>query len=348
MESVKADKVYAGTIDCEVCEASRDKRVHVNKARYSQKIGNANSRRYICGVHTLKNKPFKALPNLTRQQQDAIYSSHRMTLKQDGVRGNISVGRLYMLRNPPLIDGILYIFPNRKSISRRDGVGMPQLSPMCLGPCVNIPLCGENGVLNTPLNIENYHQLRKIYPQELDHPPSGGSVPRTVDTTKSDRLTADLPSVEKLKKMLNEWFSEPRPMRHKFKGQSSVVCSIHLDENEKLHTYTYVQARYFYCKQYEWLAPNTEDWEKLLNIIDAGTDVRIMGYDGREFSEEMGESEDLSSQNLLDRLYKLYKDPSFIFGHEFVLYSLLMKMYGKICEYPWDRYKRTHPNLWYY
>lgn len=93
--------------------------------------------------------------------------------------------------------------------------------------------------------------------------------------------------------------------------------------------FTYVQSRYFYCHFYEQLAKETVDFKKLQHYLDEGINLRIVGYDG---------------YNVTKDLYTHYTDPTKAFGHELVLYSLLV--IANPSDYPWNVYKANHAELY--
>jgi hypothetical protein len=97
--------------------------------------------------------------------------------------------------------------------------------------------------------------------------------------------------------------------------------------NEK--RYSYVESRYFYCHYYEILAKRTADYAKLQRYLDEGINLLIVGYDG---------------YNVTKDLYEHYVDPLKPFGHELVLYTMLMV--EDPVHYPWNRYKQEHAQLY--
>jgi hypothetical protein len=218
----------------------------------------------------------------------------------------------------PLVCGYLNVFPNNKHQNRVDGFGCSSLSPMKLGPVIH----REPGLPNA-LTIEGYHQYSKVYPNEID-----------INNNPT----------EEFRKRRLEGYINPIPPRHKFdskqmtklrkeiKGQNrnepSYTVHYTLDGKEK--RFTYVESRYFYCKAYEKLAketdaslrerrPKGEDFKKLVDIINKGTNIIICGYDAYEVTKD---------------LYIHYCDATKAFGHELVLYSILMIDYP--INYPWN------------
>ena len=93
--------------------------------------------------------------------------------------------------------------------------------------------------------------------------------------------------------------------------------------------FTYVETRYFYCRQYELLAPATEAFQKLQSLIKTGHNLLIVGYDGYDVTRS---------------LWDHYLDTSRPFGHELALYTLLTV--SDPVMYPWNIYKRQHPDVY--
>lgn len=44
--------------------------------------------------------------------------------------------------------------------------------------------------------------------------------------------------------------------------------------------FTYAQSRWFYCYEYARLAPLTQDYKNLVERLDNGYNLNIVGYDG--------------------------------------------------------------------
>lgn len=266
---------------------------------------------YLCGVHTKKEDrdPLPKNPRrkeLTEKQMAAERRHIDEVAKKNqkkGVKGQITVTKLRMMKKPENLDGYLKIFPNFKHQNRKDGFGCSSLSPKALGP-VKHKMPG----LPVALNIENYHQFAKIFSFEV-----------------KNRKTR-----EQAKQLRVEAYKSTIPHRHKYdiktlkqygNGNANIpLYSVYYDQDSREHRYTYIQCRYFYCHWYEKLAKKTEDFEELCRLIDDGYNLQIVGYDGFEPSD----------------LYDHYLDDSRPFGHELVLYSLLV--IDDPAEYPWNRY----------
>lgn len=121
-------------------------------------------KQYWCGVHSKRDaaarRPLPKDPQASSKRQKLL-QTHKdavLNVPVDAPRpGKISCHRMLMMRQVPLEGRWLNVMPNRKAMSRTDGVGMPILSPMLLGP-VNHRQPG----VPAALNLENYHQGNKV------------------------------------------------------------------------------------------------------------------------------------------------------------------------------------------
>ena len=172
------------------------------------------------------------------------------------------------------------------------------------------------------LNIENYHQFNKAWPNEVDE----------------DNNPTNAFRIRQL-----GGYNDPIPHRHKFTSNEMAVLrkqvngdnrnqpsySVHKTIHGEEKRFTYVESRYFYCYFYETLAKETDDFVKLQALLNKGYNLMIVGYDGYEVNHD---------------LYTHYCDKMKPFGHELVLYSLLMIENTE--DYPWNVYKGLHPHLY--
>ena len=76
--------------------------------------------------------------------------------------------------------------------------------------------------------------------------------------------------------------------------------------------YNYYGSRYIYCYLYEQLVTITLEYQELVKLLENGTNLHIIGYDGFDIGE-------INEENLK----KAYLDTSRPFGHELVLCALL-------------------------
>lgn len=280
-----------------------------NKAAYYQptKKGKILIR---CGVHCKKEArlELKKNPHAAKQREEMI-SLHMESVEEQalknrrkGVPGDVIVEHLAMMRKVPIHEGYLNVFPNYRHGGRKDGLGVPELSPMKLGPVVHHGPCPSATI------VENYYQSSKVYPQEVDE--------------EFDPL----PCYYEMKRKM---FLDDTPHRHKFPTTSGAkvkpLYSIHHNEQGKEIRLTYVQSRYFYCTAYTQLAVESKAFAALQKKIRKGYNLCITGYDGYDVKDK--------------DLYDCYKDPSRPFGHELVLYCLLTMTEN---EWPWVRFRRRH------
>lgn len=287
----------------------------------------------LCGVHSKRMETRVALPKdpsaaktkLQRAAQIGAFVDRVLAAceTRKDVRPTVRCYRMGMMgRALPLDTGCLAeitIFPNYKHGGRSDGVGMPALSPMSLGPIEH----GEPGVV-AAANLENYHQWSKCWPSEaLPAEQGGGPAP-----VWFERRTAG--------------FADPVPHRHKFDKEQMAkeralvpdatnpnqpLFAVHIDRNSAVRRFTYVESRAFYCCWYEVLAKRTSDFARLWDWhTKRHVSLCIAGYDGYPLSDDV---------------YLDYCDDTKPFGHERVLAALLMGG-----PYPWRRYMAEHPAVY--
>jgi hypothetical protein len=230
---------------------------------------------------------------------------------------NIILYKMKMMKNVPLVEGYLNVFPNNKHQFRQDGFGCSSLSPMQLGPVIH----NQPGLPDTK-NIENYHQYNKVYPNEIDD---------------------DGNPTKEFRKRQIEGYNDIIPHRHKFdaetmkklrkeingENKNAPLYSVHKTLDGVERKFTYVQSRYFYSKAYEKLSKNTNDFDKLKEMIKNGTNLQICGYDAYEITDD---------------IYNHYCDPKNAFGHELVLYCLLTIENSD--DYPWNVYRKNNKKIY--
>ena len=128
------------------------------------------------------------------------------------------------------------------------------------------------------------------------------------------------------------------PLRHKYdrktlkqfnKNINIPLFSIYYTENGEEKRYNYLQCRYFYCHYYEKLAKKEKDFKILVNYIQNGYNLNIVGYDG---------------YNVTTSLWDMYNDISKPFGHEMVLYTILIEKDPN--KYPWNIFYKHNKHLY--
>jgi hypothetical protein len=274
---------------------------------------------YRCGVHSKKDKRKKLPPDpkakekrkkLLEERQESVEKVAQENRVQ-GIKGYVILRKLRMMKEPEHVDGYLKVFPNFKHQNREDGFGCMSLSPKSMGPIDS----GQPG-LPISLNLENLHQGNKVFPSEVDK--DGNPLPRFYKTQK-------------------EMYLDPVPHRHKKeavgKNKNIPVYSLWIKKDGTELPLTYFESRQFYTHFYERIAKDLDDFKELKRLIDQGYNLEIVGYDAYPVAKD----KKLSQKKLVKVLDKCYKDTSRPFGHELVLYSMLMIEDEK--KYPWRKYK---------
>lgn len=221
-----------------------------------------------------------------------------------GRRGEVALTRLRMLKEPEPMAGFMRVYPNFKHQNKADGFGCMRLSPKALGPVDH----GQPG-LPPALNIENFHQGTKVFTEELDD--NGDPAPLYVANRQA-------------------FYADPVPHRHKYHGTTGVnknvpVYFLWVDRDGKEHRLDYVASRQFYCTFYERLASLEPDFERLVELVDGGTNLQICGYDAKPLAAD-------------ETIEQAYIDDSTPFGHERVLYAMLL-LRDTPDAYPWRQHK---------
>lgn len=276
-----------------------------------------NDRKIRCGVHSKKDqrKELAKNPNAAKNKKQLLADRQELCVKEaqknneKGVKGEIICAKLRMRQEAPHEDSYLKVFPNFKHDNREDGFGCKSLSPMSLGPIAH----NQPG-LPVSLNLENFHQGSKVFKSELLQD----------GTIGPDFFRTQL-----------EMFQDPIPHRHKevakeIKGNKNICHSwVWKRQDGTMVEFQYVQCRQFYCNYYERLATQQENFTNLMKLRDAGYNLMIVGYDGRDVREIPGTT-------MAEKLETCYLDASKPFGHELCLLALLTLTPE---EYPWRKHK---------
>eukprot|EP01116_Phalansterium_solitarium_P003567 TRINITY_DN14388_c0_g1_i1.p1 TRINITY_DN14388_c0_g1~~TRINITY_DN14388_c0_g1_i1.p1 ORF type:complete len:305 (-),score=61.42 TRINITY_DN14388_c0_g1_i1:264-1178(-) len=297
-------KVFHGEASCQWKTGKGD---NCPKKAYFSSIAASGAVLVGCGVHYKKGRsgaPLQKRPAQERAEMAAgVAARHQATVdaaaeenRAAGRPGTVRLHRLAMMKSVPFVDGYLKVFPNFKHQSRTDGFGCKSLSPMSLGPVEH----GQPG-LPASKNLENFHQGSKCFPNEAD------AAKNPSDVFKSSRLAS---------------YNDPIPHRHKTAGgkANKPLFFVWCDRDGTEHKLGYVKSRQFYCTFYERLAA-TQDFVHLRELLAAGTNLQICGYDAVPINGTVEEA---------------YLDPSAPFGHERVLYAMLTEPEAK---WPWRLHK---------
>lgn len=310
-----AATVYYGEINCEAIYGSGAKKGEIcrNKAYY-EKGG-----RYLCGTHSRGDRvELPTNPNAKQLKVAALGTRLGKVLEKAeenrlaGRRGHVIVTKLKMMKPVEYRDGYRAVFPNYKHGNREDGYGCPALSPKSLGPVEHI-------MPNLPpaMNLENFHQHSKLWAFELDEE----------GTQKKEFFEARVRAYE-----------DPTPHRHKYdrKTLKSYGHNVNIPAFSLFYKadgtackFSYFGSRYFYCKKYEELAGKTKEIEQLRQWLREGMNLQIVGYDGYDVTVD---------------LMQHYYDTSKPFGHELVLYTMLVVEDPK--EYPWNVVYRSNLEMY--
>ncbi|AQM73361.1 hypothetical protein B1750_gp380 [Noumeavirus] len=264
---------------------------------------------YVCGVHSRNKKERVALEKIPLKERKRSLEEKLLRHKEsvsraankNRERGKLGLYRMKMMREVPLQKGWLNVFPNYRHQKRQDGYGCASLSPMSLGPVEHV--CPE---LEPAKNIENFFQGSKIFSEEVDDEKN----PSPLFYENRERL-----------------FADPVPKRHKYKGKGKnkniPLYFLWTDSEGKEHRLDYIESRQTYCNFFERLAKETEDYKILCRMHDKGYNLMFCGYDAHEITGSIEEA---------------YLDPSVPFGHERVLYAMLL-LRDTPEEYPWRKHK---------
>lgn len=272
----------------------------------------------LCGVHS-RNKPRSQLLKnpLAQRNKEKAYSrweeEDEITAKANrdaNRKGTLTVSKLRMRRAVDHTTGVYNVFPNYRDQYRAGGFGCSSLSPMLLGPVQH----GQPGVPDSK-TLENYHQFNKVFRCDMERRAQG-----KVFLKKSFYEIRD------------NAYLDPVGHRHKYPGKKDTpVFSYHLTKKGEARWYNYVESRYFYCHQYELLAKEKEDFRALRHWLDQGYNLQIVGYDGNPAAKP-------------GNLWELYNSTEHPFGHELVLFSLLVIEDPK--QYPWNRFYEENKPLY--
>ena len=306
------DRLYYGESTCSATKANGV--ACTNKAYYLTTTGGV----YRCGVHSKASDRTKLAVNPNKdkiilQGRDDHKSSHLAAQESNrsaGKRGSVICSKLAMRKEVPHVTGYLSIFPNKKHCGRTDGLGLAQLSPMNLGPV-------QHGQPSLPdaKNLENFWQASKLFPsQELctksNHDECGDKCFR--------RYQAEMFLAEEAERHNKYAFSVGETSKGKRVAPLGWVWTY---QDHSTNLLKYVESRQFYCTYYERLVRKQEEYATLEALLAGGTNVNIIGYDGRTLDSTLEE---------------LYLDGSKPFGHELCLVAMLT-LKGE--ELPWVKHR---------
>ena len=282
----KPTMMYYGETQCVALK--RDGERCTNKAYY---IGN------LCGVHGKDKTKLPKNPNAAAilKGKRADHETSVELAKEENVKHNrigiLCLEKMKMMKATPDRPGYIKVYPNYQDGNKRDGLGMPSLSPKSIGPIYH----GQPG-LPPAINLENLHQGNKCYSKEMaDGAPGSLFMSRRI-----------------------EMYNDKVPWRHKQKRYSDItdkhpLFSVWRERDGTERQLTYIESRQIYCTLYEHMIEELQDYIKLQGLLKEGYNLQICGYDAYEppaFTAAAFE--------------KCYLDPSKPFGHELVLAAMLL------------------------
>ncbi len=288
--------IYYGETQCCATRKSNNKPCP-NKAYFKGQL---------CGQH--KNKQYaKELPKNPNAKENKLQelAEHAESVEKKrnenhaaGIKGSLRLYKMRMRHAIPLTEGVKNVFPNFRHQNRVDGFGCSSLSPMKLGPV-------EHDEMGLPpaKNVENYHQMAKVYKREFD---------TSTNTIKPEFWVK-----------LAEGYEDVIPHRHKYPGdsKSDILFCARKDAKGKITRCSYVESRLFYCNAYEKLVVLQADFAKVKKMLEDGYDLQICGYDS-PYNPSLCSSTFASEILLAAELRRLYLSSAAPFGHELVLFSL--------------------------
>jgi len=308
--------IYYGEMKCEAKYGSGDDCRNNAYFEYDSK--------YLCGVHSKKyegkrvqlpKNPNKGQIKKDEQElRDKNVESEMKKNKKAGRAGDVILRKLKMMAGVPHVDGYQSVLPNFKHGGRKDALGLSGLSPKSLGPVNHV-------MPNLPpaATIEDYHQQAKFWSFELD---SNGS---PTEEAFEARIAAYI-------KGSADRHKHSKDVLKKYSKTGNINVpeySIFYDPLGNEHRYTYLECRYFYCHYFELLAGTHPQFQILSNLRKGGTNLNIIGYD---------------SYPPTDNYNLMYLDTSKPFGHELVLYCMLVQDHP--ADYPWNQYRSAHSGIY--
>jgi hypothetical protein len=266
----------------------------------------------MCGTHSsvttrtkLKKRPED--PNRWIEHAKSVAEARERNAAENK-KGELLLFRMKMMSAIDTKEGYLNVFPNCKHGARKDGLGLPALSPMNLGPV-------DHGQPNLPkaVTIEGFHQYSKCFKEEADD----GNPSEVFVKNRLEGYLTEEPKRHKFTSKDIPLFFVWRPQRSWSEDSASKTSTHDMEEGEE-HL-DYIQSRQFYCNFYERLAKETKEFKELKELLENGTNIQLCGYDAYP----------------MDNVESAYLNPVHPFGHERMLYSMLTLEE----DYPWRKYK---------
>jgi hypothetical protein len=287
-----------------------------------------------CGVHSKSDSRRSQLPenpNKEQMMKDNLLHIYNTAIEAGvtnvsnlAFRGKIICRKLGMMKPMPYVPGYFLVLPNVKARSNPTNKqvmwAMSSLSPMVLGPVNH-----QQPNLPPSENIENFHQFNKVFQSEYN------SISKELlPTWYQSRLKGYKDRVPHRHKLGNSKVEHMKKAGISSGGNANAcLFSVYVDPYGKERRFSYTESRVFYCTFYERLASQTEAFKKLLGAIyENKQNIVIAGYDARIVNED-----DTIDADVVDQWYN---DPSMPFGHEMVLFTMLM-FWNEPENFPWRK-----------
>lgn len=258
--------------------------------------------RPYCNIHGKAGDPLPKNPNQKADKkkrleaEKAVIQAAQAENQEMKRPGSVIVTKLLMMKDPEDHEGYLKVFPNYKHQNRPGGFGCRSLSPKAMGPIVH-----PQPDLPTAYNLENFWQFSKCFPEDVDE--KGEPLESFFETQRAA-------------------FLDPKPHRHKPTATGNKpLYSVWRHKDGSLEKFLYVPSRQIYCHYYEEFASKSPDFKQLQEWRAKGMNLQICGYDGYPVTQS---------------LETHYLDGSRPFGHEMVLYTMLVT--EKPEDYPWRKH----------
>jgi len=284
---------------------------------------------FLCGIHLRVCKERKELAKWTEDEQIERNREHIVSIVEARRRDEVLIPglfRMLMMHGTPKESGILNVLPNFRSkstwheimsyLSARTSIDdeetppadcefrCSELSPKFIGPI-------NHGQPGLPLakNLENFHQGSKCFSAESD---------------------------EDFAKRRIEMFEDSEPHRHKWEkypalrpkgahsvGMSDIKYFEWIDQDNCSHHLTYLQSRQFYCTFYERAVLPLDTFRAIVALGLQGYSMRICGFDAVPIVLTR-QGSTYQAGEIVAALDREYENPDIPFGHERVLFAMLL------------------------
>ena len=276
---------------------------------------------YVCGVHSKKDSRVELSKNPDKganklkdiEEMKAAYLSSQRTNQLNKRKGHVMCTKMSMMKEVNHTEGYLSVYPNKKHGNRKDGLGLPALSPMNLGPI-------DSKQPNLPIshNLENFWYASKLFPSQI----------------LCKKESHDDCDGKCFRKYQIEMFTNSEAERHnkhsKENGKKVFPLGwLWTESNGTTKLFKYVESRQFYCNYYERLVKKEDQFKKLINLMNDGMNLNIIGYDGINLN--------ITLDDVKEHLNACYLDGSKPFGHELCLMTMLV--FEDEEDYPWRKHK---------